>query len=229
MASSDVVFLVFEGVKHLDVAGPAEVFTQARRLGAAYQLRFASPSGAEVTSSTGLRLAVDLAASDVTSAGTVVIPGGDDLPTTPITPELMTATTHLINDAARVVSICTGAFLLAATGALGGRRATTHWAHAALLARVHPRIEVAPDAIFVSDEQFNTSAGVSAGIDLALALVEADHGPELAREVARHLVVYLQRPGGQSQYSSLLQRSGSSNESVRKVTEHITAHPVVPP
>lgn len=225
MPHHDAVFLLFDGMKHLDIAGPAEVLAEANRFGAGYRLRFASPSGSGVTTSTGMILAADVAASDVEVVDTVIVPGGDGIPSAPVTPEVLTAITGLVGAAERVVSVCTGAFLLAATGLLDGRRATTHWAHTALFARIYPRIEVLPDAIFVSDERFYTSAGVSAGIDLALALVEMDHGPELARDVARQLVVYLQRPGGQSQYSALLQRSASSHDGLRRIIEAIRAHP----
>lgn len=220
-----MVFLLFDGVKHLDVAGPAEVFSEANRRGGDYTLRFVSSSGAGVRTSTGLTLAADSAASMIEHVDTVVIPGGDDLPMTPIGPGLRDATAQLVDSAARVVSICTGAFLLAATGELDGRRATTHWAYTRLLSRVHSRIEVAPDAIYVADGKFYTSAGVSAGIDLALALVELDYDADLARDVARHLVVYLQRPGGQSQFSALLDGARSAQESVRTVVEQIISQP----
>ncbi|WP_240423431.1 GlxA family transcriptional regulator [Leucobacter sp. wl10] len=219
------MFLLFDRVKHLDVAGPAEVFSEANRRGANYVLRFVSSSGAGVRTSTGLSLSVDAAASKIDHADTVVIPGGDDLPITPIAPELRESTIRLVDLAARVVSVCTGAFLLAEAGKLDGRRATTHWAYTGLLSRVHARVEVAPDAIYVSDGKFYTSAGVSAGIDLALALVELDYGADLARDVARHLVVYLQRPGGQSQFSDLLVRTRSAQDSVRTVVEQVISHP----
>ncbi len=225
MPRHNVVFLLFEGMKHLDVAGPAEVFSEANRRGAHYVLRFASSSGAGVRTSTGLRLVADVAALEIKHADTLVIPGGDDLPVTPIATELRDATAQLVIRAKRVVSVCTGTFLLAATGELDGRRATTHWAYTRLLSRVHKRIEVEPDAIYVSDGRFYTSAGVSAGIDLALALVELDYGADLARDVARHLVVYLQRPGGQSQFSTLLHKTRSAHDGVRMVVDQVVSQP----
>jgi transcriptional regulator GlxA family with amidase domain len=113
-------------------------------------------------------------------------------------PELVGHVRRLSEGARRVASACTGAFVLAEAGLLDGRRATTHWAECETLAKRFPGVEVEPDAIYVRDGPVVTSAGVTAGIDLALALVEEDHGPEMARNVAKHLVVFLQRPGGQS-------------------------------
>ncbi|GAA1805130.1 GlxA family transcriptional regulator [Nesterenkonia flava] len=225
MAKHRIVFLVFQGVKHLDVAGPAEVFAEATRLGAEYDLTYVSPNGDEVGTSVGLHLQAGSAALNVATAGTVVIPGGDSLPRGALSAELRSATAHLVSVADRVASVCTGAFLLASVGALEGRRATTHWAHAALLARVSPGVEVISDALFLQDGKFHTSAGVSSGIDLALSIVEADHGPELARQVAQQLVVYMRRPDGQSQFSTLLELSRGTGESVKRIVQSVSAHP----
>ncbi len=202
-----IVFLVFDGMKMLDVTGPAEVFAEANRFGADYRHRYASPSGQAVTTSIGTTFAVDLAASDVGIDGgngtsgrvdTVVISGGDDLPVKPIPSELLAAAASLGESCDRLVAICTGLFILAAAGLLDGRRATTHWRHASLLARAFPKVSVSPDALFVHDRGIYTSAGVSAGIDLALSLVEQDHGPDLAREVARHSIASLAAHAGVS-------------------------------
>ncbi|MBB5084793.1 GlxA family transcriptional regulator [Nonomuraea endophytica] len=223
-----MVFLAFEGMKQLDVAGPAEVFAEAARLGAPYELAYVSSTGDPVGTSIGTRVEVGGIAERVAHADTVIIPGGDALPTAPISAELRAATAHLTSVADRVASVCTGAFLLASVGALDGRRATTHWAHAALLARICPSAEVIPDALFVHDGKVHSSAGVSSGIDLALALVEADHGPELAREVAQQLVVYMRRPGGQSQFSTMLRVSPSSQAGVKRVVDAVSARPAAP-
>ncbi|MEV5575276.1 DJ-1/PfpI family protein [Spirillospora sp. NPDC052269] len=223
-----VVFLVFEGVKHLDVAGPAEVFAEASQPGSGYELSYVSPSGGPVGTSIGARIEVGRAAQEVTHADTVIIPGGDALPTAPVDAELRAATSHLVDVADRVASVCTGAFLLASVGALDGRRVTTHWAHAALLARICPTAEVIPDALFVRDGAFHTSAGVSSGIDLALSLIEADQGPDPARDVARQLVVYMRRPGGQSQFSAMLDVSPGTQAGVRRVLEAVSAKPEAP-
>jgi transcriptional regulator GlxA family with amidase domain len=222
-----IVFVVFDGVKMLDVAGPAEVFAEAGLLGAGYTLGYASPSGAAVTTSVGLRLPVDGAAADVAEADTVVVPGGDALVTRPVPAELTEAIRVLRPRARRLVSVCTGSFALAGAGVLDGRRATTHWRHAGLLARAHPEVEVRPDALFVEDGGVVTSAGVSAGIDLALALVEQDHGADLARSVARGLVVFMQRPGGQSQFSAPLEVRPARTPALRSVVDLVAAQPAL--
>jgi len=225
MARHRIVFLAFEGVKHLDIAGPAEVFAEATRLGGGYELGYVSPDGKPVGTSIGVRLQVDESAFGIAGADTVIVPGGDHLPRGMVPGEVREAAAHLVSIAGRTASVCTGAFLLAAIGALEGRRVATHWAHAALLARVCPTAEVVPDALFVHDGRLHTSAGVSSGIDLALSMVEADHGPNLARRVAQQLVVYMQRPGGQSQFSTMLDISRGTQESVRRVIEAVTARP----
>ncbi|CAL9540571.1 HTH-type transcriptional regulator CdhR [Nocardiopsis dassonvillei] len=226
MAERRVVFLVFDGVTMLDVSGPAEVLAAATRRGAAYTPLYASPDGAPVTTSIGAPLPVHTAAGDVPEpVDTVVVAGGDDLVDRPMPPGLVAAAALLHGRARRTVAVCTGAFVLADAGILRGRRATTHWRHADLLARAHPDVRVLPDAIFVSDGGVHTSAGVSAGIDLALSLVEHDHGPDLAREVARHLVVFMQRPGGQSQFSAPLRTPPVRAPHLRAVVEAVGADP----
>lgn len=209
MQSRDEVLLLFDGVKHLDVAGPAEVFSEVNRPGADYTFRYVSNAGVGARTSPGLTLAADSAASTIKHVDTVVIPGGDDLPMTPIGPGLRDRPAQLIDRAVRVVSICTGVFLLTAMGSRTAG-ATAHWAHTRLFSRVHCRIEVAPDAIYVADGKFLTSAGVSAGIVLALALVELGYDADLARDVAGHLVVYLQCPRGQSHFFALLDGTRSA-------------------
>ena len=153
--------------------------------------------------------------------------GGDIFPSTPVSPELAGAATTLAGNADRMASICTGAFILAAAGLLDGRRATTHWQHTDTLARGYPRITVEPDAIFVEDGTIFSSAGVTAGIDLALAFVERDHGTELARAVAQSLVVFLQRPGGQSQFFPSLRGPRPRTGQLREVVDAVAAAPPV--
>lgn len=217
--------LVFDGVKLLDVAGPSEVFSEANRFGAAYGLALCSPDGRDVTSSTGMRIAVDARAAQAGPLGTAMVAGGDIFPAHAVRPELARAAADLAARAQRTASICTGAFVMAAAGLLDGRRATTHWQHAHALARAYPAIEVEPDAIFVEDGRVFSSAGVTAGIDLALALVERDHGPALARDVARSLVVFLQRPGGQSQFSPSLRALLPHTAPLRKLRDVVAADP----
>jgi transcriptional regulator GlxA family with amidase domain len=217
--------LVFDGVKLLDVAGPSEVFSEANRIGADYRLIVCSVAGEDVISSTGMRIPVDIDVERIDALDTALVMGGDVFPDHPVGPELARAAVVLAERSRRIASVCTGAFILAAAGLLDGRRATTHWQHTKTLARGYPAIDVEPDAIFVEDGPVFSSAGVTAGIDLALAIVERDHGPELARAVARSLVVFLQRPGGQSQFSPSLRGPVPRTDPLRAVVDLVAANP----
>lgn len=216
---------MFDGVKHLDVAGPAEAFAEAARIGADYRLRYVSLSGQPVETSTGMSIAVHGSIETIPGVDTVVVPGGDCVPVAPLEPAFLAACTELISRSSRVVSVCTGAFLLASVGVLDGRRATTHWMHAGLLGRIYPAVDVVDEALFVTDGRFRTSAGVAAGIDLALSLVEEDYGEDLAREVARRLVVHMRRSGGQSQFSRVLETSRGRSSAVRSVVDAVNSDP----
>ncbi|GIF76863.1 GlxA family transcriptional regulator [Asanoa siamensis] len=219
-----IAILVYDGVTLLDVAGPAEVFKEATRLGAAYETVLVSPTGADVTSNLGIRVAVDGAVSS-TPFDTFLVAGSDIYPRTPVPADLADAARKPAPAAGRIASVCTGAFVLAAAGLLDGKRATTHWQVTHELAARCPTCQVDPDAIYVRDGNTYTSAGVTAGIDLALALVEEDHGPDLARAVARSLVVYMQRAGGQSQFSAPLQGPPPRSPTLRTITDLVTANP----
>ncbi|MGW5658743.1 GlxA family transcriptional regulator [Streptomyces sp. NPDC003758] len=220
-----VAILVYDGVKLLDVAGPAEVFTEANRFGAHYRIVLVSPNGADVVSSNGIRIAVDGDTESERDPHTFLVAGADVYPSTPVAHDLARAAQTLSARAARTAAICTGAFVLGAAGLLEGKRATTHWKVTHQLAARCPTTRVEPDAIYVRDGTTYTSAGVTAGIDLALALVEEDHGPDLTRDVARALVVYLQRSGGQSQFSAPLQGPPPRTSALRKITDLVTADP----
>jgi transcriptional regulator GlxA family with amidase domain len=220
-----VGILVFDGVTLLDVAGPSEVFTEANHFGADYQLVLYSADGGDVVSSTGMRFSVDGAAADAAPLDIALVAGSDDFPSRPISRELVEAARTLTERARRTATICTGTFILAATGLLDGRRVTTHWNETEVLARWYPAVEVEPDAIYVEDGQIFSSAGVTAGIDLALALVELDYGAALARDVARWLVVFLQRPGGQSQFSPSLRTALPPISPLRQLCDTIAADP----
>jgi transcriptional regulator GlxA family with amidase domain len=220
-----MVIVVFDDVTMLDVAGAGEVFAEANRFGADYRLKIASVDGRDVTTSLGTRLGVTDTISSIESADTVMVAGSDLLPRRPIEPELVEAIKSVAERTRRLASICTGSFILAQAGLLNGRRATTHWHDVRLFARAFPDITVEPDAIFVRDGDIFTSAGVSSGIDLALALVEMDHGTELVRDVARWLVVYLKRAGGQSQFSVLVEADPPPQSPLRKVTDAVSAAP----
>ncbi|MFL0275378.1 GlxA family transcriptional regulator [Mycobacterium sp. SMC-19] len=220
-----VVIVVFDDVTILDVAGAGEVFVEANRFGANYVVKIASVDGRDVTTSIGARLGVTDSLAAIGSADTVLVAGGDHLPRRPIDPALVEAVRSVASRTRRLASICTGSFILAQAGVLSGRRATTHWHDARLFARAFPDVTVEPDAIFIRDGNVYTSAGVSSGIDLALALVEMDHGSKLVREVARWLVVYLKRAGGQSQFSALVEADPPPQSALRQVADAIMANP----
>ncbi len=221
-----VAFLVYDGVTLLDVAGPAEVFKTAGRFGADYEIALLSPMGEDVTSNLGFGVAVDGPASTGPVADTFLVPGSDHIPRMPVPQALVDAARVPAARARRVASICTGAFILAAAGLLAGKRATTHWQVTRELASRCPTCRIEADAIYVRDGNIYTSAGVTAGIDLALALVEEDHGPDVTRDVARALVVYMKRSGGQSQFSAPLQGSPPRSPALQTVTDLVTADPL---
>ncbi|MGW0738056.1 GlxA family transcriptional regulator [Streptomyces sp. NPDC002851] len=226
----DVLVLLFEDVQSLDVTGPVEVFTgatlAAQDPGSGYRVRTATLDGTPVRTSSGLTLAPDHA---LTSLGadaaphTLLVPGG--FGTLAPDPRLIDWLRTHAPYARRLVSVCTGAALLAEAGLLDGRRVTTHWAHCDSLARDHPEVEVDPDPIYVRDGHIATSAGVTAGIDLALALVEEDLGRDIALTVARHLVVFLRRPGNQAQFSAQLSAQTAQRAPLREVQRWVTEHP----
>lgn len=225
-----VGLFVFDGVTMLDLSGPAEVLHAAESSAgmAHYELSYISPAGGEVQTSSNMAIAHTIAADQVTELDTVIVCGADHLPAKQISHEILGAARHLADCSGRVVSICTGAFILAELGMLDHRRATTHWRHASTLAKRYPKISVERDVIFVQEDKLFTSAGVSAGMDLALHLVEADLGPEQARHVARNLVMFMQRPGGQSQFSTPLEYPAPSNNSLRVLLDEIVASPAEP-
>jgi transcriptional regulator GlxA family with amidase domain len=231
MSVRTVLILLFDGVQSLDVTGPLEVFDSAkdhlasRGAPTRYQIRIASLGAATVTSSSGLGLVPDADLRTLSGAGidTIVVPGGEGAALAD--PELISWLREQGPLARRIASVCTGAFLLAGAGLLAGRRATTHWAHAAALAQRFPDVSVDADPIFIRDGPVATSAGVTAGIDLALALVEEDAGHDVALRVARGLVVYLRRPGGQAQFSAQLRIQSAQRAPLRDVQHWISEHP----
>ncbi|MER5943348.1 GlxA family transcriptional regulator [Streptomyces sp. NPDC001928] len=224
MAQHTVLFVLFDAVQSLDVTGPLEVFAGAEKHSpGTYRIRTASLDGAPVRTSSGLAVAPDQALGNRLDAHTLVVPGGEGTRTPD--PGLVGWLREHGPRAERLVSVCTGAVLLAAAGLLDGRRATTHWAYCDKLARDHPAVEVDPDPIYVRDGHVATSAGVTSGIDLALALVEEDLGREVALDIARHLVVFLRRPGNQAQFSAQLAAQTARREPLREVQSWITEHP----
>ncbi|MEU7427613.1 GlxA family transcriptional regulator [Streptomyces sp. NPDC040750] len=224
MAKRTVLIALFDGVQSLDVTGPLEVFAGAERhTPGSYRIRTASPAGRPVRTTSGLNLVPDGSLDDAAVPHTLVVPGGEG--TRGHAPRLVDWLRVHGPRARRLVAVCTGAVLLARAGLLDGRRATTHWAHCEELARDHPAVRVDPDPIFVRDGTVATSAGVTAGIDLALALVEEDLGRDTALTVARHLVVFLRRPGNQAQFSAQLAAQTARRAPLRDVQQWITEHP----
>lgn len=220
----------FDGFQLLDLAGPADVFDAASRIVGepeGYKLTLATPGGEDVRASCGVRVAADadITTMDVAGVDTLLVTGGLSIEERLDDRRLIAALPKIATGARRTSSVCGGAFLLAEAGLLDGRRATTHWVGCEELSRRYPQVTVEPDRIFVRDGEVVTSAGVTAGIDLALALVEEDHGSDVARTVARWLVVFLQRPGGQSQFSQRLEAPVPSGSSLRPIVDGIVAEP----
>jgi transcriptional regulator GlxA family with amidase domain len=214
-----VTIVAFAPAQLLDVTGPLEVFAgangAARRAGrpAPYEIEVVAAEAGALATTSGIPLvATRLPGPRSPAPDTLLASGGPGARAGANDRALMRRLAVLCERSPRVGSICTGAFPLAATGLLDGRRATTHWAHFDEFAAQFPRVEIDRDALFVADGKFHTSAGISAGIDSALALVEADLGRAAALQVARELVVYLKRPGGQSQFSAQLAAEAAAGD-----------------
>lgn len=212
-----VVIVVFEGVQTLDLTGPAEVFSSAGRVRkqSTYDVVIASSSGGELRTSCGLPIRTQSLARIVPRKGDMLLVAGGDGAAISAAITDARLTRWLVKAAAivrRVCSVCSGAFVLASAGLLAGKRATTHWSACDRLAAMFPSIDVDRNAIFVTDGRTWTSAGVTTGIDMALALVEEDYSRAVADEVAARLVLYMRRPGYQSQWSDALvaQTAGDS-------------------
>jgi transcriptional regulator GlxA family with amidase domain len=221
-----VVVVAFPGVQILDVTGPAEVFSLADRLGGpAYTIELVAAGASPIASSGGLRLLPDRQLATCRGLiDTLVVAGGAGVEAAESDERLVAWLRSAARRSRRVTSVCNGAFLLARAGLLEGRRATTHWAACRELARRYPAIEVDADPIFVRDGNVFTSAGVTAGIDLALALVEEDLGRRLALDVARALVLFVRRPGGQAQFSAGLAGQSAERESLRELQDWMADH-----
>jgi transcriptional regulator GlxA family with amidase domain len=223
---STIALVVYDDIQLLDLAGPADVFDAASRLtGGSYELIVTAARGRAVRASNGVRVALDAQLSDVAAVDTIMVAGGWGSEAASQDAALLREVQRLAATARRTTSVCSGAFVLGAAGLLQGRQATTHWAFCDELQRRHPAIAVEPDRIFVRDGTIATSAGVTAGMDLALALVEEDHGADVARTVARWLVLATQRPGGQSQFSERLQVAVMPTSPIRDLVDAIVAQP----
>ena len=226
-AQRHVVIVAYPDVQSLDVTGPLEVFAAANAAGAtpAYATTVVSPAGGTLRTSSGLGLVADRSIADHHDPiDTLLVAGGDGTVGALADAELLRWVREAAGRSRRVTSVCSGAFVLAAAGLLDGRRATTHWSVCDLMAALHPAVEVDADRIYVRDGHVWTSAGVTAGMDLALALVEDDNDSALALEVARHLVLFAQRSGGQSQFSAQLAVRRAEREPLREVLAHVAEH-----
>ena len=225
--------VVYPEVGILDITGPAEVFTFANLIiqkedisqKTVYPVTVLAEQPGPVTTISGLQLIADQSFSQINeNYDTLMIPGAF--------PEVLLANTKIVDlvkvmapKVRRLASVCTGAFLLAESGLLDGRRATTHWNWCTEFAEKYPQVNVEPDRIFIKDDNIYTSGGISSGIDLALAMVQEDWGQKIALAVAQFLVVYLKRPGGQSQFSSYLTREASKHSGLRDLQSWIMQNP----
>ena len=226
-----VAIVCFPGIQLLDVTGPHEVFAGVNEyldgIGsdvARYELIVCAATPGIIHSSSGLGV-VAPHALPTGSVHTILLPGGDGVYAARLDAAFVASIRDLAGRAKRIATVCSGTFLGAAAGLLDGRHVTTHWARAAQLAAEHPELDVDPNAIYVHDGNVWTSAGVTAGIDLALALVEADHGAQAAQTVARHLVVFLRRPGGQSQFAAPVWDRPVERDAVRAAQDLVNADP----
>ena len=224
-----IVLIGYHGAQSLDLVGPLEVFSMANRYAGhkAYEVTLTSLEGGEITCNSGLRLAgfAPLAALP-SNLDTVLVAGGDEAGLLSMRGsglvEWLQARRETVR---RIGSVCSGAFVLAEAGLLDGRRATTHWESCEEMRVFRPQVRLEPDAIFVADPPFYTSAGVTAGIDLCLAFVEADLGAVVALGVARNLVLFMRRPGGQTQFSAGLGVQAAATPRLRTLIAEITVEP----
>jgi transcriptional regulator GlxA family with amidase domain len=227
------VVMALESTQSLDVLGPVEVFQAASRiagqrgLGAGYEVEVVTPGGGGVALSNGLTLSAgELPLVRGAKFHTILVAGGAGARHAGADDPAIAWLRAVAPRAQRVTSVCTGAFALATAGLLDGRRATTHWAYCRALARTHPAVAVESEPIYVRDGDIWTSAGVTAGMDLALALVEEDLGSEIALEAARWLVLFLKRPGGQAQFSAglAMQLASATREPLRDLQAWMADH-----
>jgi transcriptional regulator GlxA family with amidase domain len=221
--------LGFDGVAALDIIGPLEAFSTAtiddgNAHKRCYQTSIIALTARSFVSESGVVFKPHLSFSDRHEIDTLIIPGGSGLRKAPINARVASWIANHAGRVRRIASVCTGIYALAPTGLLDGRHVTTHWRFTQDVARRFPKLKVDTNALFRKDDKFYTSAGVTAGIDLALALIEEDHGTRVALTVARELVVYLKRPGGQAQYSEPLQFQTETADSFGDLTAWMRGH-----
>jgi transcriptional regulator GlxA family with amidase domain len=226
-----VVIVAFDGLQPLDAVGPHEVFAGAERAAASlgraggYRVTVAAAGGGAVRAESGLVLGTSPLPKDAERIDTLVLAGGSGADAAARDEALLAWIRRASPRCRRVATVCSGAFLGAAAGLLQGRRVTTHWARASQLAEAHPDLHVDPDPIYIRDGKYWSSAGVTAGIDLSLALVQEDLGVEVAQTVARWLVMFLHRPGGQTQFASPVWVPRAERSTIRAVQTLVEAAP----
>jgi transcriptional regulator GlxA family with amidase domain len=228
-----IALFAYPDVQALDVSGPLEMFARATRLlreqgrgPAGYSVLVVGTEPGPITASSGFRFLPDVTFRSLRgSVDTLLVVGGRGIDAQLGSKPVLSWLRRMAGRVRRLSSVCTGAFLLAEAGLLDDRTVTTHWSRAAELARRYPRVRVEQDRIWVRDRNLYTSAGVTAAMDLALALIEEDLGAEVALEVARAMVVYLRRPGDQSQYSAPLRLQAAQTPSVRELVAWAAEHP----
>jgi transcriptional regulator GlxA family with amidase domain len=237
MPRRSVVIVAFDRLQPLDAVGPHEVFAGATAVLAAeqrarpgkdiagYDISIVSKDGQPITTESGLQIVTTPLPSARTKIDTLLIPGGDGSQTARFDEVLIRWIRAAAKNSRRVATVCSGAFIGAEAGLLDGRTVTTHWARAGQLSREYPRLTVDADPIYVQDGSVWTSAGVTAGIDLALAMVEADHGTDVAQTVARWMVMFLHRPGGQTQFAAPVWVPRATRSVVRSAQDYIDNHP----
>jgi transcriptional regulator GlxA family with amidase domain len=231
MRQRRTVIVAFDGVQPLDVVGPHEVFAGATQAAAGrarpggYAITVVSRHGGPVRAASGLELGSDPVPEDSGRLDTLVLAGGPGVQAAAEDPVLVEWVHRAATRSRRVATVCSGTFLAAAAGLLDGRHVTTHWARATELAEAYPALQVDPDPIYVRDGKYWSSAGVTAGIDLSLALVQDDLGVEVAQTVARWLVMFLHRPGGQTQFASPVWLPRAERSTVRAVQSLVESAP----
>jgi transcriptional regulator GlxA family with amidase domain len=226
-----VIIVGYAGAQSLDLVGPLEVFSMANQLAGrpVYDVRLASAEGGEIVCNSGVRLGAAVALTELPDdIDTLMVAGGhwDSVRAVCADGVLAAWLAARQPTVRRMASVCSGSFILAAAGLLDGRRATTHWGFSELFRAHRPAVRLELDAIFVADPPFYTSAGVTAGFDLCLSLVEADHGSKLALAVARNLVLFLRRAGGQAQYSRALELQSTASGRMRELIAELSGNPV---
>jgi transcriptional regulator GlxA family with amidase domain len=231
MARRKIGILGYDDIQALDLVGPAEAFAAAHFDGgdngsseSAYEIVIIGLTGKRFVSETGLSMQADTTPEKAPRLDTLIIPGGRSMRTPATGGKTAAFVSEHAANIRRIASVCTGIYGLAPTGLLDGRRVTTHWRFATEVAARFPKLRVDADALYIKDGRFYTSAGITAGIDLSLALIEEDHGPTEALAVARELVVYLKRPGGQRQFSEPLQFQLQSADRFADLTAWMADH-----